>query len=153
MIWLEILPEVVAIAFFHMILYTNHRRSPQMNVDYLKRRVLVSSRRDGFEMIENTQIESNKRVFHIILPVLWAHLGFTALTIFGIFLYPYVRSNRGDQRSIFHLNQIVPNYTVTSWYISMESVNVIQMFPCALAGILFYKVNCRFRLRKSKNMI
>ncbi|KAF8371062.1 hypothetical protein PRIPAC_77491, partial [Pristionchus pacificus] len=75
MIWLEVGPEVLAIAFFHIILYTNRRRSPQMNVDYLKRRVLI---------------ESNKRVFHIILPVLWAHLGFTTLTIFGIFLYPYV---------------------------------------------------------------
>lgn len=47
MIWLEVGPEVLAIAFFHIILYTNRRRSPQMNVDYLKRRVLVCARRDG----------------------------------------------------------------------------------------------------------
>ncbi|GMR48690.1 hypothetical protein PMAYCL1PPCAC_18885, partial [Pristionchus mayeri] len=74
MIWLEIIPEVVAILVFHLVLYANTRRSPLSNLLYLAERV---------------QIESNKRVIHIVLPLLWIHFAFNAFTSFGLQLYPF----------------------------------------------------------------
>lgn len=96
MVWFEIIPELCALAIFHSALYINHRRDPEKTIDYLDRRVQV------FIIISSlsylfTQIESNKRVIHIILPVLWTHFIFNAFTSFALQLYPLV--GHEDQRS------------------------------------------------------
>ncbi|GMT14357.1 hypothetical protein PFISCL1PPCAC_5654, partial [Pristionchus fissidentatus] len=71
------------------------------------------------------KIESNKRVIHILLPVLWTHFVFNAFTSFTLALYP-----------IFD-----PNPPLVSRAIVIECCNIIQMYPLTLAAILLYKLS------------
>lgn len=126
MVWFEIIPELCALAIFHSALYINHRRDPEKTFDYLDRRVQVLLM-IAYSSYLFTQIESNKRVIHIILPVLWTHFIFNAFTSFALQLYPLVshKDQRSFENNIFSSTLILPLYLYRSPWNAATSFNCI----------------------------